>query len=320
MKGTKNSSQTKDGEDEAANIGFIVSKKRSAVVQAVAYLEKEAWQVLTGLPRCFPSRAFSVAEDQSKCRLLEVLKELRPTVRNQLYFSAKLEYVYASQIAKYTARATNSGESLGRTERQLTEALNQREECLGARDDIIASLTSELLLLRQVGSQSVLASRAAGDSEFKEVRASSENNLDSLKASLSETEQTMRSHELRDEQEELELRKCRQDIESEIMRKICHYDATMSALQNTLDALREEDQRLTALLKNKKVEFIALERRFQEIEDEKRRIEEARMAAMQAEFRREYAARTIQRAWQHYKMRKMLKKAQRKKKKKPKDK
>ncbi|KAK7073238.1 hypothetical protein SK128_004249 [Halocaridina rubra] len=61
-----------------------------------------------------------------------------------------------------------------------------------------------------------------------------------------------------------------------------------------------------------------MEKRFEEIEAEKRRVEEERMAAMQAEFRREYAARTIQRAWQHYKMRKMLKKAQRKKKKKPK--
>ncbi|XP_068232331.1 dynein regulatory complex protein 10-like [Palaemon carinicauda] len=320
MKGSKSSLQAKGGEDEAENTAFIISKKRSAVVQAMGCLEKEAWQILTGLPKCFPSRAFSVAEDKSECRLLEVLKELLPTVRNQFYFSAKLEYVYASQIAKYTATVTTSGESLGRTERQLTESLNQREECLGARDRIIASLRSQLHLLRQTGCQSILSARTAGDSEYKEVRASSESNLDSLNASLSENIQMMRSHESRDEQNELELRKCRQDIENEIMRKICHFDATMSGLQNTLDALRDEDQHLTLLLKNKKVEFISLERRYQEIQDEKRRIEEERMAALQAEFRREYAARTIQRAWQHYKMRKMLKKAQRKKKKKPKDK
>ncbi|KAG7169928.1 hypothetical protein Hamer_G019744 [Homarus americanus] len=100
---------------------------------------------------------------------------------------------------------------------------------------------------------------------------------------------------------------------------IRRYDATMSSHQTSLDQLRHDHHHLTQLLQDKQEALKVVEQRYTDILAEKQRIEEERMAAMQAEFRREYAARTIQRAWQHYKMRKMLKKAQRKRKKKTKE-
>ncbi|KAK7073237.1 hypothetical protein SK128_004248 [Halocaridina rubra] len=191
-------------------------------------------------------------ESFSDMKLLEALHELDQIVRNRLHFSARLEYVYASQMAKMTRRASMSGESLGRLETRLADSHKQREECLGVRDSIITSLKEQLDQQRLTGSQAVHSCRAQAHTEYEEVKRCSENNLESLKASLEENILTMRSHELRDEEEELELRKRRQDLEGEILRRIRHYDATMSSLQTTLDSLREEDKALTLLLKNKK--------------------------------------------------------------------
>ncbi|XP_063851138.1 uncharacterized protein LOC135094733 isoform X2 [Scylla paramamosain] len=113
--------------------------------------------------------------------------------------------------------------------------------------------------------------------------------------------------------------KCRQQLEREMQQVIHKYDATMSRLQIDLDGLRDDHASLMLKLEHKTEALNIVEKRYCSILEEKQRAEEERLAAMQAEFRREHAARTIQRAWQHYKMRKMLKKAQRKRKKKPKD-
>nr|XP_045609060.1 uncharacterized protein LOC123764906 [Procambarus clarkii] len=253
------------------------------------------------------------------CRLVEAVKQLGTVVHHRLYFSPTIHYLYASQLARHASLLSASGATVGSLEASMTAAQEEREDSLATRDGVIASLTSHLQHLDHAGAQAVLSCRQEAKTELEEVRANSEISLQELKGDLLASSEAMSTQEDRHHLQELVLRSRRQELERQVQGVIRRYDATMSRLQTSLDDLRLKHVDLTGLLQAKQESLETVEKRYMEILAEKQRIEEERMAAMQAEFRREHAARTIQRAWQHYKMRKMLKKAQKKKKKRPKD-
>ncbi|XP_050689757.1 uncharacterized protein LOC126982074 isoform X2 [Eriocheir sinensis] len=172
-------------------------------------------------------------------------------------------------------------------------------------------------LARRAGSDGASGENVeAVESQLAEAQRQRESELSCRETVLANLSDTLRQLDAQGSQA---VRKCRQGLEADMQRVIRRYDRTMSCLQTELDSLRDQHRDLTAKLETETAHLSVVEARYRAILEEKQRQEEERLAAMQAEFRREHAARTIQRAWQHYKMRKMLKKAQRKRKKKPKD-
>ncbi|XP_042892832.1 trichohyalin-like [Penaeus japonicus] len=296
-----------------------INRKKASVIRVVEQLQVDAHESCSQTPVPFLTCKTTSAEDRAESALLDMLAEFQKLIHHRLYFSPRLEYLYATQMAALIGRVSNSGESVSRLENCLLEMQTRREENLRTRTDIIQSLRKRLEELNADEEDMVNTCRTALREEYDEVRESSRVTLDELKTDLEKNISAMVAHGARHEESELQLRMKRQDLEDQIMLQIRKYDATMSSLQTTLDSLRAEDSHVTLMLEKKQLDFEEMEKRFQEIEAEKQRKEEERMAAMQREFRREHAARTIQRAWQHFKMRKMLKKAQKKRKKKSKD-
>nr|XP_027224541.1 autophagy-related protein 23-like [Penaeus vannamei]XP_027224542.1 autophagy-related protein 23-like [Penaeus vannamei]XP_027224543.1 autophagy-related protein 23-like [Penaeus vannamei]XP_027224544.1 autophagy-related protein 23-like [Penaeus vannamei] len=310
---------TKAGDNISTESLEHIDRKKASVVRVVEQLQIDTQESCSQIPVPFLTCKTTSAEDRAESALLDMLAEFQKLIHHRLYFSPRLEYLYATQMAALMGRMSNSGESVSRLENCLLEMQSQREESLRTRTDVIHSLRKRLEELNAAEEEMVNSCRTALREEYDEVRESSKISLDDLKTDLEKNISAMVSHGARHEELELQLRKKRQDLEDQIMLQIRKYDATMSSLQTTLDGLRAEDSHVTLMLEKKCLDFKEMEKRYQDIEAEKQRKEEERLAAMQREFRREHAARIIQRAWQHFKMRKMLKKAQKKRKKKSKD-
>ncbi|XP_045121714.1 dynein regulatory complex protein 9-like isoform X3 [Portunus trituberculatus] len=311
-----------------------LSRRRLAVMKVVDRLLEEGKDLASSLQD--PRSPHAPPDYQAVNRVVEVLVSLRPTIHHRLYFSPTLQYLYASQLARRSGSAATSGQSVEEVERQLTEAQRGREAALSSREALTTSLSAKLASLDSQGSQAVLKCRREARRECEEVRGQSEASLNQLQAGLAASREAQQQQAERHSEDEALMRERRQQLEREMQQVIHKYDATMSCLQIDLDNLKDQHASLMLKLehktpgteeKDKGLMIISLwqealnivEKRYRSILEEKQRAEEERLAAMQAEFRREHAARTIQRAWQHYKMRKMLKKAQRKRKKKPKD-
>ncbi|XP_045121731.1 dynein regulatory complex protein 9-like isoform X4 [Portunus trituberculatus] len=294
-----------------------LSRRRLAVMKVVDRLLEEGKDLASSLQD--PRSPHAPPDYQAVNRVVEVLVSLRPTIHHRLYFSPTLQYLYASQLARRSGSAATSGQSVEEVERQLTEAQRGREAALSSREALTTSLSAKLASLDSQGSQAVLKCRREARRECEEVRGQSEASLNQLQAGLAASREAQQQQAERHSEDEALMRERRQQLEREMQQVIHKYDATMSCLQIDLDNLKDQHASLMLKLEHKTEALNIVEKRYRSILEEKQRAEEERLAAMQAEFRREHAARTIQRAWQHYKMRKMLKKAQRKRKKKPKD-
>ncbi|XP_045121703.1 dynein regulatory complex protein 9-like isoform X2 [Portunus trituberculatus] len=292
-------------------------RRRLAVMKVVDRLLEEGKDLASSLQD--PRSPHAPPDYQAVNRVVEVLVSLRPTIHHRLYFSPTLQYLYASQLARRSGSAATSGQSVEEVERQLTEAQRGREAALSSREALTTSLSAKLASLDSQGSQAVLKCRREARRECEEVRGQSEASLNQLQAGLAASREAQQQQAERHSEDEALMRERRQQLEREMQQVIHKYDATMSCLQIDLDNLKDQHASLMLKLEHKTEALNIVEKRYRSILEEKQRAEEERLAAMQAEFRREHAARTIQRAWQHYKMRKMLKKAQRKRKKKPKD-
>ncbi|KAK8378056.1 hypothetical protein O3P69_018778 [Scylla paramamosain] len=294
-----------------------LSRRRLAVMKVVDKLLEEGKDLASSL--LDPRSPHPPADYQAVNKVVDILVSLRPTIHHRLYFSPTLQYLYASQLARRSGSGAASGESVEAVERQLTEAQREREAALSSREALVTSLSATLTSLDSQGSQAVLKCRREARRECEEVRGQSEASLEQLQGGLAASRQAQQQQAERHSHDEALMRERRQQLEREMQQVIHKYDATMSRLQIDLDGLRDDHASLMLKLEHKTEALNIVEKRYCSILEEKQRAEEERLAAMQAEFRREHAARTIQRAWQHYKMRKMLKKAQRKRKKKPKD-
>ncbi|XP_050689756.1 protein lava lamp-like isoform X1 [Eriocheir sinensis] len=294
-----------------------IARRRAAVMRIVDRLVEDSKDLSARLQD--PRSAYPTPGYDKVNSLVGVLTSLRPVIHHRLYFSPTLQYLYASQLARRAGSDGASGENVEAVESQLAEAQRQRESELSCRETVLANLSDTLRQLDAQGSQAVRKCRREARAECDEVRAQSESSLEELRAGLAASREAQRQQASRHCQEEALSRERRQGLEADMQRVIRRYDRTMSCLQTELDSLRDQHRDLTAKLETETAHLSVVEARYRAILEEKQRQEEERLAAMQAEFRREHAARTIQRAWQHYKMRKMLKKAQRKRKKKPKD-
>ncbi|XP_047738457.1 uncharacterized protein LOC125178530 [Hyalella azteca] len=112
------------------------------------------------------------------------------------------------------------------------------------------------------------------------------------------------------------MRQKRREVERCVKQAIVQYDTEMTTLQSTRDSLVAQHTAVHEEVCCQEAELLLVKRQHDVIADLQRQEDEARMLAIQAEFCRERSARTIQRAWQHYKIKKMLKKAHKKGKKK----
>ncbi|KAK3888767.1 hypothetical protein Pcinc_007184 [Petrolisthes cinctipes] len=222
-------------------------------------------------------------------------------------------------LTLYQTKRKRSGESVEVVERKLTDAQKERERELTSRELLLSSLSSHLIYLDSSGREAVQKCRQETRVELEEIRSQSDSILQDLQQDYTKSQEGMKTQEQRHEKVELKMRENRLKLERKIQELIRKYDVTMSRYETRLDYLKSDHSTLLNQLEVKKAWLSEVEEKYKKIQEEKQRKEEERLAALQAEFRREYAARTIQRAWQHYKMRKMLKKAQRKRKKKPKE-
>ncbi|KAK4329428.1 hypothetical protein Pmani_000186 [Petrolisthes manimaculis] len=294
-----------------------VERRKSSVLRVITTLLEDSQNFSSILQD--PRNTHPIPDQKEVTYLVGLLGGLPLLVHHRLYFNPTLQYFYASQLTRRKANTSRSGESVEVVERKLTDAQKERERELTSRELLLSSLSSHLIYLDSSGREAVQKCRQETRVELEEIRSQSDSILQHLQQDYTKSQEGMKTQEQRHEKVELKMRENRLNLERKIQELIRKYDVTMSRYETRLDYLKSDHSTLLNQLEVKKAWLSEVEEKYKKIQEEKQRKEEERLAALQAEFRREYAARTIQRAWQHYKMRKMLKKAQRKRKKKPKE-
>ncbi|XP_071531516.1 uncharacterized protein [Panulirus ornatus] len=250
-------------------------------------------------------------------RMYLLLQDLQMIVRLTLYLSPTIHYLsYGTHLARHFSHVSGSGESLQHLEMKLIHVNKRLEDSLTTRNNLTTSLTNYLQHLDLSGGEAVLYCRQESKSEQQEVRRNSNSNLGQLQVDLQDNRQAMASQEARHQEQELSLRQKRIVLLDQMKRAVREYDCTMSRLQTQLDQLKYDHAYFSQLLHHKQVLLESVQAQYLHVLKTRQQQEQERLAAMQEEFRREHAARIIQRAWQHYHITQMIKRAQRKKKRK----
>ncbi|KAF2365323.1 hypothetical protein FHG87_003923 [Trinorchestia longiramus] len=285
---------------------------KSAVLQAV----QSCYDAVDHLLQDAPSELRRSPDSSPLSLLLCLMGRHRTLLQQRLQFSARLEYLYASTLANQAVSKSESNSTAMALEKQVQEAKLKLQEVKQEEEQKLQENKQLLQQLDEDGRSAVSAIRKAAAEQQTEARQQSRRRLQQLEETLSQATAQQAELEKKHRLAEAKMRQKRQEMEGRVLQVITEYDTNMTALQAARDHLVAQQARAKERVRLQQEELAVIKKKHDAIAELHRQEEEKRMLAIQAEFCRERSARTIQRAWQHYKIKKMLKKAQKKGKKK----
>ncbi|XP_037786365.1 uncharacterized protein LOC119582202 [Penaeus monodon] len=82
----------------------LVDRKKASVVCVVEQLQTDTQESCSQIPVPFLTCKTTSAEDQAESALFDMLAEFQKLIHHRLYFSPRLEYLYATQMAALIGR------------------------------------------------------------------------------------------------------------------------------------------------------------------------------------------------------------------------
>ncbi|XP_012934688.1 dynein regulatory complex protein 10 [Aplysia californica] len=251
--------------------------------------------------------------DEGGQNIVNSMYELRDILMHKLLTTPQEETERMAYLEEISKRERHNAAIIGRQEQDLKEALDDKEEEIRKKNEIIKRLQTDLHQIEKFSDENIRRTRAEAEKQEIADSKNSDQKTQKLQAEINQLQTQLNNAVTEHREKEAELRAKKYKVENEVDNWIQKYDQDMGERQ-------DEYEEIDLVYTEEKKQLFELEERFATLEKEYTAIMEERRVARDKRERaqRELAllvksATTIQAFWRSYKVRKALKSKNKKK-------
>ncbi|EDV22063.1 IQ domain-containing protein D [Trichoplax sp. H2] len=240
--------------------------------------------------------------------LIATMVELKAILLSKLLTTPNEEKIKEQHLAHVTQSERKAGEVIKMLEAELNAAVEDRDEEVSKRNEIIRRLKNDLHSIEKYSEEmnrrtlSEAVKQEAADTKNSEGRRSK------MQHDIANIRQTLATITLTHRESELNLRKKKYKLETEVENWIQKYDQDMSERQNEIEEIQEVYTKEKAQLAAIEGKFKTLKEEYDAIMKERRIAREAAEAAERQMAAMARAAIRIQTYYRAFKARRLLQK------------
>lgn len=251
--------------------------------------------------------------DEGGQNIVHSMNELRDILMHKLLTTPQEETERMAYLDDISKRERHNAAIIEKQEHELKEALEDKEEEIRKKNDIIKRLQTDLHQIEKFSDENIRRTRAEAEKQEIADSKNSDQKIQKLQTEINQLQTQLNNAVTENREKEADLRAKKYKVENEVDNWIQKYDQDMGERQ-------DEYEEIDLVYTEEKKQLFELEERFATLEKEYVAIMEERRIARDKRERaqRELAllvksATTIQAFWRSYKVRKALKSKSKKK-------
>lgn len=251
--------------------------------------------------------------DEGGQDLVNNMIELRDILMHKLLTTPEEETERMAYLDEISKRERQNAAIIEKQEKDLKEALDDKEEEIRKKNDIIKRLQTDLHQIEKFSDENIRRTRAEAEKQEIADNKNSDQKTQRLQSEINQLQSQLNNSVSEHRDIEAELRGKKYKIENEVDNWIQKYDQDLGERQDEFEEINlvytEEKQQLKELEER----FATLEKEYTGIMEERRVARDKRERAQRELAILVKSATTIQAFWRSYKVRKALKAKSKKK-------
>ncbi|KAM3938336.1 dynein regulatory complex protein 10 isoform 1-T2 [Leptodactylus fuscus] len=270
---------------------------------------------LTNPTACQALRSEGNARDQASQALIRFLSELRAFLFERLLTSPLEQNERMRYLQEITLRDHKNRGVLTALEEELNSAIVDRDNEITKKNEIIRQLKINLHQLEKFSENQVKRTMQEAENQQKSDCRASEGKTAKLQQDLQQLRSQLNGTIAENREIELNLRKKKYKVETEIENWIQKYDSDMGEKQAELEELETMYEEEKAQLSELKEKLAVLEVEYVQIMEERKQAQLRKEEEERELAKMNHAATLIQAHWKGYQVRQSMKSKKKKKKK-----
>lgn len=251
--------------------------------------------------------------DEGGQDLVNNMIELRDILMHKLLTTPEEETERMAYLDEISKRERQNAAIIEKQEKDLKEAIDDKEEEIRKKNDIIKRLQTDLHQIEKFSDENIRRTRAEAEKQEIADNKNSDQKTQRLQSEINQLQSQLNNSVSEHRDIEAELRGKKYKIENEVDNWIQKYDQDLGERQDEFEEINlvytEEKQQLKELEER----FATLEKEYTGIMEERRVARDKRERAQRELAILVKSATTIQAFWRSYKVRKALKAKSKKK-------
>lgn len=251
--------------------------------------------------------------DEGGQDLVNNMIELRDILMHKLLTTPEEETERMAYLDEISKRERQNAAIIEKQEKDLKEAIDDKEEEIRKKNDIIKRLQTDLHQIEKFSDENIRRTRAEAEKQEIADNKNSDQKTQKLQSEINQLQSQLNNSVSEHRDIEAELRGKKYKIENEVDNWIQKYDQDLGERQDEFEEINlvytEEKQQLKELEER----FATLEKEYTGIMEERRVARDKRERAQRELAILVKSATTIQAFWRSYKVRKALKAKSKKK-------